>query len=151
MSYNCFFSPQDCNNEHLDKLSKQYSCMFDLCGPMKGCATTQGRHLFMEGDLKYKDSINKVSENNRKFDVIHLPSKRLRLYNSFHRLNSKWRVIKTKSTNKQSPTFNLVFRLRVFFLHKQHTISILMSSFWQKVTSALPQKMAWKKFFSNKN
>lgn len=36
--------------------------MFDLCGPMKGCATTQGRHLFMEGDLKYKDSINKVSK-----------------------------------------------------------------------------------------
>lgn len=34
--------------------------MFDLCGPMKGCAATQGRHLFMEGDLKYKDNINKV-------------------------------------------------------------------------------------------
>lgn len=40
--------------------------MFDLCGPMKGCATTQGRHLFMEGDLKFKDNINKVSERNRK-------------------------------------------------------------------------------------
>lgn len=35
--------------------------MFDLCGPMKGCASTHGRHLFMEGDLKYKDNINKVS------------------------------------------------------------------------------------------
>lgn len=34
--------------------------MFDLCGPMKGCASTQGRHLFMEGDLKFKDNINKV-------------------------------------------------------------------------------------------
>lgn len=34
--------------------------MFDLCGPMKGCALTQGRHLFMEGDLKFKDNINKV-------------------------------------------------------------------------------------------
>lgn len=52
---------QDSNNEHLDKLSKQYSHMFDLCGPMKGCASTHGRHLFMEGDLKYKDNINKVS------------------------------------------------------------------------------------------
>lgn len=34
--------------------------MFDLCGPMKGCATTQERHLFMEGDLRYKDNISKV-------------------------------------------------------------------------------------------
>lgn len=51
---------QDSNNEHLDKMAKQYSSMFDLCGPMKGCATTQGRHLFMEGDLKFKDNINKV-------------------------------------------------------------------------------------------
>ncbi|KAG4069026.1 hypothetical protein HA402_008337 [Bradysia odoriphaga] len=50
----------DSNNEHLDKMAKQYSSMFDLCGPMKGCAATQGRHLFMEGDLKFKDNINKV-------------------------------------------------------------------------------------------
>lgn len=41
-------------------MAKQYSSMFDLCGPMKGCAATQGRHLFMEGDLKFKDNINKV-------------------------------------------------------------------------------------------
>lgn len=54
------FHLQDSNNEHLDKLAKQYSIMFDLCGPMKGCAATQGRHLFMEGDLKFKDNINKV-------------------------------------------------------------------------------------------
>lgn len=39
---------------------KQYSGMFDLCGPMKGCVVAQGRHLFMEGDLKYKDHLNKV-------------------------------------------------------------------------------------------
>lgn len=35
--------------------------MFDLCAPMKNCAVTQGRYLFLEGDLKYKDSISKVS------------------------------------------------------------------------------------------
>jgi hypothetical protein len=40
---------------------KQYSVMFDLCAPMRGCADTQGRHLFMEGDLKFKDIIGKVS------------------------------------------------------------------------------------------
>lgn len=56
----CTHSHQDSNNEHLDKMAKQYSSMFDLCGPMKGCAATQGRHLFMEGDLKFKDNINKV-------------------------------------------------------------------------------------------
>lgn len=28
--------------------------MFDLCGPMKGCATPHERVVFMEGDLKLK-------------------------------------------------------------------------------------------------
>lgn len=51
----------DSNNEHLDKLVKQYCKMFDLCAPMKGCALGQGRHLFMEGDLKYKDNMGKVN------------------------------------------------------------------------------------------
>lgn len=40
---------------------KQHSVMFDLCAPMKGCVTAQERHLFMEGDLKFKDNISKVS------------------------------------------------------------------------------------------
>lgn len=34
--------------------------MFDLCAPMKGCLTSQGRYLFLEGDMKYKDNISKV-------------------------------------------------------------------------------------------
>lgn len=34
--------------------------MFDLCAPMKGCPPNQGRNLFMEGDLRLKDSIGKV-------------------------------------------------------------------------------------------
>ena len=34
--------------------------MFDLCTPMKGCPPNQGRNLFMEGDLKFKDSMGKV-------------------------------------------------------------------------------------------
>ncbi|XP_055321220.1 pleckstrin homology domain-containing family G member 5 isoform X3 [Sitodiplosis mosellana] len=50
----------DTNNENLEKLLKQHCSMFDLCGPMKGCATPQERHLFMEGDLRYKDSTTKV-------------------------------------------------------------------------------------------
>ncbi|KAI9588250.1 hypothetical protein GQX74_004096 [Glossina fuscipes] len=49
----------DTNNDHLDKLIKQYSQMFDLCGPMKGCASQHVRHLFMEGDHKYKDNHGK--------------------------------------------------------------------------------------------
>ncbi|XP_070495014.1 uncharacterized protein [Chironomus tepperi] len=52
----------DSNNESLEKLIKQYSQMFDLCAPMKGCAISQGRYLFLEGDMKYKD-------NNAKMDV----------------------------------------------------------------------------------
>lgn len=51
---------QDTNNEHLEKMVKQYSQMFDLCGPMKGCASQHVRHLFMEGDHKYKDNLGKV-------------------------------------------------------------------------------------------
>uniref|UniRef100_A0A1A9WRI3 DH domain-containing protein n=1 Tax=Glossina brevipalpis TaxID=37001 RepID=A0A1A9WRI3_9MUSC len=50
----------DTNNEHLDKLIKQHSQMFDLCGPMKGCAPQHVRHLFMEGDHKYKDNHGKA-------------------------------------------------------------------------------------------
>ncbi|XP_046807338.1 pleckstrin homology domain-containing family G member 5 [Lucilia cuprina] len=50
----------DTNNEHLEKMIKQYSQMFDLCGPMKGCASQHVRHLFMEGDHKYKDNLGKV-------------------------------------------------------------------------------------------
>ena len=52
---------QDSNNEHLDRIARQFSSMFDLCGPMRGCPVTQGRHLFMEGDLKFKDNANKVN------------------------------------------------------------------------------------------
>jgi len=55
-----FFLQKDSNNEHLDKMVKQHSCMLDLCGSMKGCAIAQGRHLFMEGDLKFKDNNSKV-------------------------------------------------------------------------------------------
>lgn len=51
---------QDTNNENLEKLLKQHSTMFDLCGPMKGCAAPHERHLFMEGDLRFKDSTTKV-------------------------------------------------------------------------------------------
>lgn len=65
---------QDSNNERLEKLAKQYSTMFDLCGPMKGCATPQGRHLFMEGDLKYKDNVNKVSNAPRKAKLFSPPN-----------------------------------------------------------------------------
>ncbi|XP_020716607.1 uncharacterized protein LOC101462259 [Ceratitis capitata] len=49
----------DTNNEVLDKMIKQYSQMFDLCAPMKGCAAHQVRHLFMEGDHKFKDNLGK--------------------------------------------------------------------------------------------
>lgn len=51
---------QDSNNENLEKLIKQYSQMFDLCAPMKGCVLSQGRYLFLEGDMKYKDNVTKV-------------------------------------------------------------------------------------------
>ncbi|XP_017481819.1 PREDICTED: pleckstrin homology domain-containing family G member 5 isoform X5 [Rhagoletis zephyria] len=50
----------DTNNEHLDKMVKQYSQMFDLCAPMKGCPAHQVRHLFMEGDHKFKDNLGKA-------------------------------------------------------------------------------------------
>lgn len=36
--------------------------MFDLCAPMKGCVVSQGRYLFLEGDMKYKDNVTKVIE-----------------------------------------------------------------------------------------
>lgn len=39
---------------------KQYSKMFDLCAPMKGCPAHQVRHLFMEGDHKFKDNLGKT-------------------------------------------------------------------------------------------
>ncbi|XP_031617991.1 pleckstrin homology domain-containing family G member 5-like isoform X2 [Contarinia nasturtii] len=50
----------DTNNENMEKLLKQHCTMFDLCGPMIGVAQPNGRHLFMEGDLRYKDSTTKV-------------------------------------------------------------------------------------------
>lgn len=34
--------------------------MFDLCGPMIGVPIDNERYLFMEGDLKFKDSRAKV-------------------------------------------------------------------------------------------
>ncbi|XP_015042720.2 uncharacterized protein [Drosophila pseudoobscura] len=49
----------DTNNEGLDKLIKQHSQMFDLCAPMRGCPAYHVRHLFMEGDHKFKDNLGK--------------------------------------------------------------------------------------------
>nr|XP_036672370.1 uncharacterized protein LOC108006223 isoform X3 [Drosophila suzukii] len=49
----------DTNNEMLDKLIKQHSQMFDLCAPMRGCPAYHVRHLFMEGDHKFKDNLGK--------------------------------------------------------------------------------------------
>ncbi|KPU78050.1 uncharacterized protein Dana_GF24485, isoform F [Drosophila ananassae] len=49
----------DTNNEMLDKLIKQHSQMFDLCAPMRGVPAYQVRHLFMEGDHKFKDNLGK--------------------------------------------------------------------------------------------
>ncbi|EDV96588.1 GH16335, partial [Drosophila grimshawi] len=49
----------DTNNEMLDKLIKQHSQMFDLCAPMRGCPSYHVRHLFMEGDHKFKDNVGK--------------------------------------------------------------------------------------------
>lgn len=51
---------QESNNEQLDKLAKQYSNMIDLCAPMHGVFTGHARNLFMEGDMKFKDSVSKV-------------------------------------------------------------------------------------------
>uniref|UniRef100_A0A182S8S2 DH domain-containing protein n=1 Tax=Anopheles maculatus TaxID=74869 RepID=A0A182S8S2_9DIPT len=48
----------DSNNETLDRMVKQHSIMFDLCQPMRGI--DHGRKVFVEGDLKYKDSTGKV-------------------------------------------------------------------------------------------
>lgn len=38
---------------------KQNSQMFDLCAPMRGCPAYHVRHLFMEGDHKFKDNLGK--------------------------------------------------------------------------------------------
>ncbi|XP_050094288.1 uncharacterized protein LOC126576987 isoform X2 [Anopheles aquasalis] len=46
------------NNETLERLVKQHSIMFDLCQPMRGI--DHGRKVFVEGDLKYKDSTGKM-------------------------------------------------------------------------------------------
>lgn len=54
----CFV--QTLSNEHLDKMAKQYSHMFDLCAPMIGVTSDHPRHLFMEGDVKFKDRDGKV-------------------------------------------------------------------------------------------
>uniref|UniRef100_A0A182LRN4 DH domain-containing protein n=1 Tax=Anopheles culicifacies TaxID=139723 RepID=A0A182LRN4_9DIPT len=48
----------DANNETLDRMVKQHSVMFDLCLPMRGI--DHGRKVFVEGDLKYKDSTGKM-------------------------------------------------------------------------------------------
>ncbi|XP_050081314.1 pleckstrin homology domain-containing family G member 5 [Anopheles maculipalpis] len=48
----------DVNNETLDRMVKQHSIMFDLCLPMRGI--DHGRKVFVEGDLKYKDSTGKM-------------------------------------------------------------------------------------------
>ncbi|XP_058129775.1 uncharacterized protein LOC131285134 [Anopheles ziemanni] len=48
----------DSNNEALDRMVKQHSAMFDLCQPMRGI--DHGRKVFVEGDLKYKDSTGKM-------------------------------------------------------------------------------------------
>ena len=36
--------------------------MFDLSAPMRGCVLNQGRYLFLEGDMKFKDNIGKVKD-----------------------------------------------------------------------------------------
>lgn len=36
--------------------------MVDLSAPMRGCVLNQGRYLFLEGDLKFKDNIGKVRD-----------------------------------------------------------------------------------------
>lgn len=56
---------QESNNDALDRMVKNHSNMLDLCGPIKGCAVSAGRHLLMEGDLRLKDSQGKVSEGFR--------------------------------------------------------------------------------------
>lgn len=61
---------KDSNNESLEKLIKQYSQMFDLTAPMKGCVVNQGRYLFLEGDLKFKDNTGKVRYCDKR--IIHL-------------------------------------------------------------------------------
>ncbi|XP_049540187.1 uncharacterized protein LOC125954159 isoform X4 [Anopheles darlingi] len=48
----------EANNETLERLVKQHSIMFDLCQPMRGI--DHGRKVFVEGDLKYKDSTGKM-------------------------------------------------------------------------------------------
>uniref|UniRef100_A0AAG5DSU3 DH domain-containing protein n=1 Tax=Anopheles atroparvus TaxID=41427 RepID=A0AAG5DSU3_ANOAO len=48
----------DSNNETLDRMVKQHSVMFDLCQPLRGI--DHGRKVFVEGDLKYKDSTGKM-------------------------------------------------------------------------------------------
>uniref|UniRef100_A0A182W3X1 DH domain-containing protein n=1 Tax=Anopheles minimus TaxID=112268 RepID=A0A182W3X1_9DIPT len=48
----------DANNETLERMVKQHSIMFDLCLPMRGI--DHGRKVFVEGDLKYKDSTGKM-------------------------------------------------------------------------------------------
>uniref|UniRef100_A0A2M4CSM2 Putative guanine nucleotide exchange factor n=1 Tax=Anopheles darlingi TaxID=43151 RepID=A0A2M4CSM2_ANODA len=48
----------EANNETLERFVKQHSIMFDLCQPMRGI--DHGRKVFVEGDLKYKDSTGKM-------------------------------------------------------------------------------------------
>lgn len=55
--------------------------MFDLCAPMKGCVVNQGRYLFLEGDMKYKDNVSKVrnSIKNSKDFFLKLESKKYQI------------------------------------------------------------------------
>lgn len=75
--------------------------MFDLCGPMKGCATPQERHLFMEGDLRYKDSTSKV----RLFRFSLFPS-------TAHR-KIVCEIAKRQNTNYISESKNRIFASKV--------------------------------------
>lgn len=52
--------------------------MFDLSAPMKGCVLNQGRYLFLEGDLKFKDNIGKVRENVLFFEDVRPSARRFR-------------------------------------------------------------------------
>lgn len=59
--------------------------MFDLSAPMKGCVMNQGRYLFLEGDLKYKDNTSKVKNWLCYLEIVIEP--RLTNINSSHQAN----------------------------------------------------------------
>uniref|UniRef100_A0A182Q1V7 DH domain-containing protein n=1 Tax=Anopheles farauti TaxID=69004 RepID=A0A182Q1V7_9DIPT len=68
----------DSNNETLDRMVKQHSIMFDLCQPMRGI--DHGRKVFVEGDLKYKDSTGKIVRQPYMTDRLMLQLKEQALY-----------------------------------------------------------------------